>query len=311
MDLYKEVGNKLITTVVGSYPVDSLNYEDALTRAVNDQMGAGIDIISDGQVRTTMVDLFAQDIEGIELRGTSLKPKLPEIVGNLGYKYPTTIDDFLKAKELSEGKSKLAGIIVGPTTLSYSLDVAPKFSLTKYNNRNYLIGELADILHENAKELEKAGADLIQIDEPCFSVLQKGIDEKVKFVDRVLEGIKVPTKLHVCGNISKIYKSLLNLENVNILDHEFSGNPNNLNTYSKEDLISNEKIIGFGCVNTMRETIEPIGDIENFIYKGIEHFGKNIIVDPDCGMRLLPYEIAFGKLKNMVIAAKRAEEKLY
>ncbi len=309
MDLYKEVGKKVITTVVGSYPPDPLNYEAALKRAVNDQIYAGIDIISDGQVRTTMVDLFAQDIEGIELRGNSLKPR---IVGNLGYKYPATIDDFLKAKELSEGKCKLMGIIIGPTTLSYSLDVVPEYHVrNKYNNRNNLIGELADILHKNAKELEKAGADLIQIDEPCFSVLQNGIDKKVEFVDRVLDGIKVSTKLHVCGNISKIYKNLLTLENVNILDHEFSGNQNNLNTYSEEDLISNKKIIGFGCVNTMRETIEPVEDIENFIQKGIEHFGKNIIVDPDCGMRLLPYEIAFGKLKNMVIAAKRVEDKLY
>ncbi|RLJ00066.1 MAG: methionine synthase [Candidatus Aenigmatarchaeota archaeon] len=308
MDLYKEIGRKLITTVVGSYPVDSLNYEDALTRAVTNQIDAGIGIISDGQIRANLIDLFVQDIEGIELRGNSLKPR---IVGDLAYKYPSTIDDFLKAKKLSEGKCKLAGIITGPTTISYSIDIAPKFSLTKYNSRNYLIGELADILHENAKELERAGADLIQIDEPCFSLLQKGADQKVKFVDRVLEGIKVPTKLHVCGNISKIYKSLLNLENANILDHEFSGNHNNLNTYSEEDLISNEKIIGFGCVNTMRETIESIEDIENFIYKGIEHFGKNIIVDPDCGMRLLPYEIALGKLKNMVLAAKRVEEKLY
>ncbi len=308
MDLYKEVGKKLITTVVGSYPPNSLNYEDALTRAVKDQMYAGIDIISDGQVRANLIDLFAQDIEGIELRGDSLKPR---IVGNLAYKYPSTIDDFLKAKEISEGKSKIAGIITGPTTLSYSMDIEPKFSLTKYANRNYLIGGLADILHENAKELERAGADLIQIDEPCFSLLQKGINEKVKFIDRVLDGIKVPTKLHVCGNISKIYKSLLNLENVNILDHEFSGNQNNLNTYSEEDLISNEKIIGFGCVNTMRETIEPVKDIENFIQKGIKHFGKNLLVDPDCGMRILPHEIAFGKLKNMVIAAKRVEDKLY
>ena len=309
MDLYNEIGKRLITTVVGSYPPDSLSYEDALTRAVKDQMNAGIDIISDGQVRANLIDLFAQDIEGIELQGNSLKPI---VVGDLAYKHPATIDDFLKAKKFSDNNYKIAGIITGPTTLAYSLEVSLEYRVrNKYNNRNYLIGELADILHKNAKELEKAGADLIQIDEPCFSLFQKEIDKKVEFVDRVLEGIKVPTKLHVCGNISKVYKFLLNLKNVNILDHEFSGNHNNLNTYTEEDLISNEKIIGFGCINTMSETVEHIKDIENFIQKGIDHFGKNIIVDPDCGMRLLPYEIAFGKLKNMVIAAKHVEEKLY
>jgi 5-methyltetrahydropteroyltriglutamate--homocysteine methyltransferase len=106
--------------------------------------------------------------------------------------------------------------------------------------------------------------------------------------------------MHVCGDIGGVIDNLIKMP-VDILDFEFSCNPENLEIISKKEL--NGKQIGFGAVDSTFSGIDSVETIKARIEKGIEIFGaENLLIDPDCGLRMHTREVAFGKLKNMVLA---------
>jgi 5-methyltetrahydropteroyltriglutamate--homocysteine methyltransferase len=102
--------------------------------------------------------------------------------------------------------------------------------------------------------------------------------------------------MHVCGDLNDVMSDLLNFK-VDILDCEFAGMPQNINTLKREWESSSKKQIGIGCVNTKlkalddkEQVLQTINDVQSII----KH--ENIIIDPDCGMRMLSPELGFGKL---------------
>ena len=114
--------------------------------------------------------------------------------------------------------------------------------------------------------------------------------------------------MHVCGNIEGIIDDLIKMP-VDILDFEFSCSPENLEILSKKELAG--KKIGFGAVDSAFSGIDTVEIIKSRIEKGIDIFGpEKILVDPDCGLRMHTREVAFGKLKNMVLAADEIRNSL-
>jgi len=108
--------------------------------------------------------------------------------------------------------------------------------------------------------------------------------------------------MHVCGNLANVLDDILKV-NVNVLDFEFSKNPENLSLFGSKDLSG--RMIGYGCVDSTAEPVESVAEIKKRIEKGVEVFGaKNMLIDPDCGLRMRSRESAFWKLKNMAEAAK-------
>ena len=285
----------LATTVVGSYPVikgsglrslfDPLH--TAVETAVADQIAAGIDIISDGQVRGDMIQVFASKLPGVkgqEVIGKVQPASLPITVGDT--KYALT-----KAP-------KVKGIITGPATLAHGLHI----STPMYRNKEELSLDLAAALVPEAKALEAAGATLLQIDEPIFSTGMADLACGKQAIEIITTALRIPTCMHVCGNLGNVLDEILKF-NVNVLDFEFANNPANLDLLSRRDLAG--RMIGYGCVDSSTDKIESVAEIKKRIEKGIEIFDPRImLLDPDCGMRMRSRDVAFTKLKHMNEAAK-------
>jgi 5-methyltetrahydropteroyltriglutamate--homocysteine methyltransferase len=111
--------------------------------------------------------------------------------------------------------------------------------------------------------------------------------------------------LHVCGRVTKIFRELLQWEGVKMLSHAFMGD-DNMEILSFKELWSSDKMLGLGCIDTKSTKVEEVEDIEKLIRTAMEKIPKErIAIHPDCGLRVLPREVAFEKMKRMVIAAGR------
>ncbi|NLA99552.1 MAG: methionine synthase [Methanomicrobiales archaeon] len=291
----------LPTTVVGSYPVvkgsglfarmDPLKH--AVEVAVADQIGAGIDIISDGQVRGDMIRAFTSHLPGI--RGSSVVGKVQPA------RQPITLADTRYA--LSR-HPKVKGILTGPSTLAHGLALETPF----YRNKDELVLDLAGALAVEAGYLQEAGVTLIQIDEPILSTGAANIAVGRDAVNAIAGRLQVPVCLHVCGNLGGVIDDLLRM-NVAVLDLEFANNPGNLEVLSAKDLRG--RMIGYGCVDSADPGVESVETIRKRIEAGIEIFSPGaMLIDPDCGLRMQARDAALGKLKNMVIAAGEVRAEL-
>ncbi len=322
----------MLTTVVGSYPsppqepsslssrISSLlgnydPYQAAVEFAVQEQIKADVNIISTGQVRGDMVEIFARDITGMAWEdGTSkIKGKILPINYSIGAEdikialktAKNMSEDFkngktvLHAGEFREDARGVKGIITGPTTLVLSSRMEGFYTL---ENRDKAIIDMAHALNREAKYLENAGAAMIQFDEPFLSTGMANIKTAHHAIKIAQDGLEVPLAMHVCGDVSQVFGKLLKFP-VDIIDCEFAGINKNLDILQNTDL--GGKKIGFGCVDTKTERVESPEEIHTLIKKGAEIIGaENMIVDPDCGMRMLPEEAAYQKLKNMTEAAR-------
>ncbi|MGB9176702.1 MAG: methionine synthase [Methanoregula sp.] len=289
------INKVLATTVVGSYPVVKggglMSFFDplrsAVETAVGDQLAAGIDIISDGQVRGDMIGAFASHLPGI--REQDVIGKVQPAAG------PITVHDTKYAISKSPW---VKGIITGPTTLAHGLHI----STPMYRTKEELVPDIAVALLAEARALEAAGITLLQIDEPIFSTGIADLDVGKQAIEMITTGLHTPVCMHICGNLGNVIDEILKF-NVNVLDFEFANNPANLDLLSRRDLAG--KMIGFGCVDTTTDRIESTAEIRKRIEKGVEIFDPKImLIDPDCGMRMRTREAAYAKMKYMCDAAK-------
>lgn len=316
----------MLTTVVGSYPalpkgpssfsqkLSSVfgtydEYKPAIELAVRDQIEAGIDIISDGQVRDGMVEIFAKAIPGMVVEENT-----PKIVGKImpsygaisagDLKYAINVAESIsknyasnKHRKIKEGAKGVKGIITGPSTLVFSSRLEGF-----YNKKEDAIIDLAYALKKEAEFLEKAGAICIQIDEPFISTGVADVNIAKKAIDIITKDLSVPKALHVCGDVKDVFGEILKF-NVDVLDFEFAGIPQNIDLL--ENINLNGKKIGFGCLDNKTNRVESREEVEKLVKKAIELVGRdNLIIDPDCGMRLRSRDAAFSKLKVMVDAVK-------
>lgn len=289
------INKVLATTVVGSYPVVKAGGIKSLfdpmagvvETAVADQIGAGIDIISDGQVRGDMISAFATKLPGV--RDQQVIGKIQPAAGAI------TVHD---TKYALAKFPKVKGIITGPSTLAHGLHI----STPMYRNKEEVVLDLAAALVTEAKHLEAAGVTLLQIDEPILSTGIADLATAKQAVELITSSIRIPTCMHVCGNLGNVLDEILKF-NVSVLDFEFSKNPSNLDILSRRDLTG--KMLGYGCVDSASEEVESVQEIRKRIEKGVEYFDpKILLIDPDCGMRMRSRESAYWKLKNMCEAAK-------
>ena len=291
----------LPTTVVGSYPgVRSKGlksvfspYAEALNIAVTDQIEAGIDIISSGQIRGDMITSLTSQIPGIKeqrVTGTLKPTQKPMTAADTRY----TISRHPKVKAM----------LAGPTTISHAL----KLDTPLYRNKDELILDLAKIIATEALRLESLGIAIFQIDEPILSTGTADMNTAYQAINAITSVLKVPTCMHVCGDIGDIIDSLIKMP-VDILDFEFSVSQENLEVLSKTELAG--KLIGFGAVDSTFSGIDSVETIKARIEKGIDIFGpEKILIDPDCGLRMHSREVAFGKLRNMVLATDEVRNSL-
>jgi 5-methyltetrahydropteroyltriglutamate--homocysteine methyltransferase len=315
----------MISTVVGSYPViikppksrknkllDAIGFYDkykiAIQHSVKSQVKAGIDIISDGQVRGEMVEIFAKSIPGckIEENTCEINSKINSPLGNIGVhdlklaiKYMRHELDELDISSKDKKKKGVKGIITGPSTIVQSSKLG-----SIYKNKEIAIIDMANALKNEAFALEKVGAKILQIDEPFLSTGLVNMEIAKDAIDIISKEVNIPIAIHCCGDIKNVFPDLIDF-NVDIIDCEFAGQLPNLDVLNSYSNDLKGKKIGLGVVDTKKSSVEPIEEIAKLIERGLDIVGdKNLFIDPDCGMKLLPEKIAFKKLKNMVEAMK-------
>ncbi|MCL2115175.1 MAG: methionine synthase [Methanobrevibacter sp.] len=312
----------MISTVVGSYPViikpptmknkllNTIGLYDkckiAIHHSVKSQVKAGIDIISDGQVRGEMVEIFAKSIPGCKIENNlcviNSKINIPcQNIGvgdlKLAIKYMRQELDELNISFKEKKKKGVKGIITGPSTIIQSSKLGPI-----YKNKEIAIIDMANALKNEAIALEKAGAKLIQIDEPFLSTGLINMDIAKEAIGIISKELTVPVAIHCCGDIKNIFGDLIDF-NVDIIDCEFAGQITNLATLDSYSTNLKGKKIGLGVIDTKKSSVESVEEIAKLIEKGLDIVGdNNLFIDPDCGMRLFSDETAFCKLKNMVEA---------
>jgi 5-methyltetrahydropteroyltriglutamate--homocysteine methyltransferase len=255
--------------------------------AVKDQIKAGIDIIADGQTRDPFVNIFYRKLRGCRIRDR------PEIIDKVEYESPIILNDQKYVKQLLPKDKQLIGLLAGPYTLSQScVDLF-------YNDEKQLAFDFAQALKQEAKNLQKY-VDMISIDEPFFSVSMP--DYSCDLIKTVIQGVSCQSRLHVCGDVSKILPQIIEIP-VQILSHEFKASPHIFNAFKE---LSFPQTICLGSVRSDIPEIESVNEIKNHIKKGIDVFDEKISqIAPDCGLRNVPNESAFQKLKNLVNAGEQ------
>ncbi|MCK4995346.1 MAG: methionine synthase [Thermoplasmatales archaeon] len=292
--------NKAKTTVIGSYPVNVENmdimngyfsqtmvsWDKYIKSAVNDMVGSGIELISDGQTRDPFVNIFTRKLKGCRIRDRT------EIIDKVEFDGPITVEDQKYVRELMPKDRQLIGLITGPFTLTKSsVDLF-------YNDEKELAFDFAKALRQEVQLLQKH-VDMISIDEPFFSMELPEYGKEL--IKTITKDLSCPTRLHVCGDVSKIVSDVLDMP-VDILSHEFKASPKLFNAFKQHNIAKN---ICLGSVRSDNSRVEPVDEIVEHINKGIDVFGDKISqIAPDCGQRMLPRDAALQKLKNLVEAGE-------
>lgn len=315
---------KMFSTVVGSFPVELetspsfkdklLNvfglydpYKSAIKKAVHYQLDAGVDVISDGQVRGDMVGSFSKYIPGMQFEGNStvitskIRNPVKEITTD-DLKYAKSILKEYFSGSIPENKG-VKGIVTGPSTIVYSSRIE-----SFYKNKNDAIIDLAHSLkHEVDAIIDKIQPKYIQIDEPFLSTGLVDMNTARKAIDIIGKGLDVPLAMHVCGTLGSVFKDLTKF-NIDILDCEFAGNNVNINILEENANLIKGKKIGFGCLDTASVEVDSYSDVLNLVKRGINAIGsENIILDPDCGLRKASPEVAYKKLETMTKVLKEVQ----
>ncbi|MGB9986157.1 methionine synthase [Salarchaeum japonicum] len=321
----------LLTTVVGSYPKPSwLNrardlhedpesefddddwreaQDDASRLITNEHERAGLDVIVDGEMRRNeMVEFFAHRIDGYEFNGPvkvwghNYFDK-PSVTDEVEYDESWLVSEYEFTADVADRPVKVP--ITGPYTLaSWSFNEA-------YEDEEALAYDLADLVNEEIEKLVAAGARYIQIDEPALATTPDDHAIVGECLERIVSGIPddVRIGLHVCyGDYSRIYPELLDYP-VDELDLELAnGDYDQLDVFKDPEFT---KDLALGVVDAHVAEVESVEQIEENIQKGLEVVPpERLTVSPDCGVKLLPREVAYGKMENLVTAARNVEAKL-
>jgi 5-methyltetrahydropteroyltriglutamate--homocysteine methyltransferase len=288
------MGDGPLKTVIGSHPSDFNKLGlVAIREAVNDQLKMGIDILSDGQTRTDMVTYYAKSIDGFRAGGE--KPRITERIGE---PHPTTLlKDFRLARLLLPDDRQIKGILTGPVTMAFSSTV--ETSEYKGYRDHDLYMDISKALLDIGKRFEEEGASWIQIDEPYYSV-GAPMEIAKEAVEMIVKGLRVPVALHVCGDISKVFKKIIEFKGVKVLSHAFMGHRNNLKVLDREALESRGKRVGLGCIDTQTTRVESPEAVTGLVREAVDKVGwDNLVFHPDCGMKALGRKVALGKLEAM------------
>jgi 5-methyltetrahydropteroyltriglutamate--homocysteine methyltransferase len=290
--------------------------DDATVLAIRAQEAAGLDIITDGEIRReSYSNRFATALEGVDIDnpGTALDRSghpnpVPRIVGKIRRKRAVEVEDLKFLKRHTTRTTKIT--VPGPFTLSQQAQndfyPSPAEAALDY----------AAAVNEEIRDLFAAGADVVQIDEPYMQARPDPAREYgLKALNRALEGIQGATAVHICFGYAAIiherpsgYSFLPELAGSPVRQISIETAQSNLDTAVLQKLPG--KKIMVGCIDLSDPKIETPEVVVARLKRALKHVKpEDVIVAPDCGMKYLPREVAFGKLQAMVAGAKllRAE----
>lgn len=291
--------------------------DDATLVALHDQERAGIDIVSDGEIRReSYFNHFATALDGIDvdnpgtIPGRTGKPTLvPRVVGPIRRNAPVQVRDVAFLRAHTEKPIKIT--VPGAFTMA-------KMALDEhYRDQEALIMAYAKVLNEELREMKAAGADVIQIDEPHMQAHPMEAGRfGVAAIDRTLEGIDGPSVVHLCFGYAYVvrdkpsgYSFLPELDNCRATAVSIEAAQPKLDPAILARLPS--KQVMFGVIDLGNQEVETPDVIAERLRGALRHISPDrLIAAPDCGMKYLPRSVAFGKLKALVAGTEIVRREL-
>jgi 5-methyltetrahydropteroyltriglutamate--homocysteine methyltransferase len=281
--------------------------DDATVLAIRDQERAGIDIVSDGeQRRESYSNHFATALEGVDIDnpGTAMsrmgRPlQVPRIAGPIRRRAPVEVRDLKLLRDNTDRKIKAT--VPGPFTMSrQSQD-------DYYGDAEAVAMDFAVAVNAEIKDLFAAGADVVQVDEPWMQQYpHQARAFGLKALDRALDGVAGTVAVHLCFGYAAVvhdkptgYSFLGELENSKAQQISIEAAQPKLDLKVLRNLAS--KTIILGVIDLADMTVETPQIVADRIRAALPYVPpERLIVAPDCGMKYLPRDVAYGKMKAMV-----------
>ena len=299
--------------------------QDALRVALQEQQQAGVDIVSDGeQTRQHFVTTFIEHLNGVDFENRKTvtirnryEASVPSVIGPVSRSKPVFVEDakFLR----SQTKQPIKWALPGPMTMIDTLYDA------HYQSREQLAWEFAKILNQEAKELEAAGVDIIQFDEPAFNVFFDDVNDwGIKCLERAIEGLKCETAVHICygygikantdwkqtlGSEWRQYEEVfpkLQKSNIDIISLECH---NSRVPIELLELIRGKKVM-VGAIDVATTDIETPDEVAATLREALKYVDADKLYPcTNCGMAPLSRDVARAKLSALSQGAEivRAE----
>jgi 5-methyltetrahydropteroyltriglutamate--homocysteine methyltransferase len=292
--------------------------DDATEFAIRAQERIGIDIVTDGEIRReSYSNRFATALEGVDIDnpGTGLDRSghpnpVPRIVGKIRRKHAVEVQDLIFLRNNTSKQIKIT--VPGPFTMSQQAQN------DFYKSDAECAMDYAAAVNEEIGDLFAAGADVVQVDEPYMQARpEKAREYGLAALNRALEGITGTTAVHICFGYAAIiharpsgYSFLPELAGCRCRQISIETAQSKLDCKVLEGLPGKQIMVG--CIDLLDQAVETPEVVAGRVRKALKYLKpENVILAPDCGMKYLPREVADGKLRSMVAAAKilRAEHK--
>lgn len=299
---------------------------DALRVSLFDQQQAGIDIVGDGeQTRQHFVTTFIEHLNGVDFENRKTvkirdryDASVPTVVGPVSRQKSVFVENAKFLRKQTTQPIKWA--LPGPMTMIDTLYD------DHYKSREKLAWEFAIILNEEAKELEAAGVDIIQFDEPAFNVFFDDVNDwGIACLERAIEGLKCETAVHICygygieantewkktlGHEWRQYESVfpkLQKSNIDIISLECHNSHVPLELL---ELIRGKKVM-VGAIDVATNDIETPEDVAKTLREALKYVDADKLYPcTNCGMAPLSREVASGKLNALSAGAAIVRKEL-
>ena len=300
--------------------------QDALRLTLDNQNRAGINIVSDGeQTRQHFVTTFIEHLSGVDFENRQTvkirnryDASVPSVVGAVSREKPVFVEDAKFLRKLTDKPIKWA--LPGPMTMIDTLHDA------HYKSREKLAWEFARILNQEARELEAAGVDIIQFDEPAFNVFFDEVNDwGIATLEKAIEGLKCETAVHICYG----YGIKANIDWKNTLGSEWRQyeeifpklQRSNIDLISLEcqnsrvpmdliELIRGKKVM-VGAIDVATSTVETPEEVASTLRKALQFVDADkLYPSTNCGMTPLSRQVATGKLNALSAGAAIVRKEL-
>jgi 5-methyltetrahydropteroyltriglutamate--homocysteine methyltransferase len=291
--------------------------DDATLIAIRDQERAGLDIITDGEMRReSYSNRFATALDGVDMEnhGTALDRSghpnpVPRVVGRIQRRHAVETRDVAFLRANTDRKIKIT--VPGPFTM------AQQAQNDFYKDEAEMAHDYAIAVNAEIRDLFAAGADYVQVDEPYMQARpDKARAYGLAALDRALEGIEGQTAVHICFGYAAIiharptgYSFLPELCKCRVRQISIETAQSNLDTSVLKNF-SDQTII-LGVIDLANHKVEMPEIVAGRIRRALPHIDPaRIILAPDCGMKYLPRDVAFGKMRAMVEGAALVRREL-
>jgi 5-methyltetrahydropteroyltriglutamate--homocysteine methyltransferase len=292
--------------------------QDEATRlAVRDMLEAGIDIVTDGEMRReSYSNRFATALDGVDLDNPATvinrvggRSLVPRIVGPIRRRAPVEVSDVLFLRHLTDRPIKIT--LPGPFTM------AQQVQDEYYGDDEALALAYAVAVNEEVRDLKSAGADVVQIDEPWLEARPEAARRYgVTAIDRALEGIEGTTVVHVCfGYAAAVkdkpgsYRFLAELADSRATQISIEAAQPKLDLGVLRDL--GDKDVMLGVIDLGATEVESAEMVASRIRGALDHIAaERLVVAPDCGMKYLPRGVALAKLRALTAGTMLIRDEL-